>query len=172
MVFSSSFPEKVSMLVLITPVLKVGGWVTRIGSIPYHIAFLLPRFIQKAWLYNPLFRAISNLIIFTSADAKLKQKLIGRNVEEIKLINPKVIIEIFKEFYKRDLTFSGKNIKGPTLIIAGDKDMIAPLDTVRGLAANIQQADFKIMNGAGHIVVLEEPEAAFRVVNDWLKSRS
>lgn len=49
-------------------------------------------------------------------------------------------------------------IRCPTLVIAGELDRFVPLDRARGLAAAIPGARFEVVEGAGHAVVVEQPE--------------
>jgi len=51
------------------------------------------------------------------------------------------------------------SIRCPTLIVAAELDGFIPLDRCRGLAEAIPGADFKIIEGAGHAVVVENPSA-------------
>jgi 3-oxoadipate enol-lactonase len=46
----------------------------------------------------------------------------------------------------------------PTLVVAAELDAFVPLDRVRGLADAIAGARFEILPGAGHAVVVEQPQ--------------
>ncbi|MDX2437895.1 MAG: alpha/beta fold hydrolase [Acidobacteriota bacterium] len=50
-------------------------------------------------------------------------------------------------------------ITAPTLVIAAELDGFVPLDRARGLANAISGARFEIIEGAGHAVVVEQPQA-------------
>jgi len=49
-------------------------------------------------------------------------------------------------------------IRCPTLVVAAELDGFIPLEYCRGLAEAIPGAEFKIIKGAGHAVVVEQPE--------------
>jgi len=49
-------------------------------------------------------------------------------------------------------------IRCPTLVVAAELDGFIPLERCRGLAEAIPNADFKIIKGAGHAVVVEQPD--------------
>jgi pimeloyl-ACP methyl ester carboxylesterase len=53
------------------------------------------------------------------------------------------------------------NIKVPTLLIAGEKDQAAPAKTMQRMAETIPGARIVTIQGAGHLIHLEQP-AAFR----------
>ena len=56
-----------------------------------------------------------------------------------------------------DLTQETDEIDVPALIICGAKDKMTPLDFSRQLAASISSATMEIVEGAGHMVMLERP---------------
>jgi pimeloyl-ACP methyl ester carboxylesterase len=170
LVFSSKYPEKVKELVLITPVVKVDGLIARFVSIEYEIAKILPKHLRKSWLSNRLHRGIGNMIIFKSTKGKRRQELIDKQDKDLKLLNPQINIEIFDEFYRFSLIPVGKKIKIKALVVAGELDEIAPLDSVKELAEQLPNSEFIIMKNCGHIVVAEKPLTTARIIIDWLKA--
>jgi 3-oxoadipate enol-lactonase len=58
-----------------------------------------------------------------------------------------------------DLRDECANIKIPTLCVVGDEDGSTPVALVRDLAGAIGQARFVVIDGAGHIPSLEQPDA-------------
>jgi pimeloyl-ACP methyl ester carboxylesterase len=52
----------------------------------------------------------------------------------------------------------------PTLVVAGDKDVLTPLKYGRRLADNIQGARLVVLEGAGHLMAMEKPEEFVRAV--------
>jgi 3-oxoadipate enol-lactonase len=61
-------------------------------------------------------------------------------------------------------------IDAPTLVIAGAEDAIIPPEVHRQFAGKIPGADLRIIEGAGHLPPLEQPDAFNRAVADFLKS--
>jgi pimeloyl-ACP methyl ester carboxylesterase len=55
------------------------------------------------------------------------------------------------------LTQESGKIKIPTLIICGAEDKMTPLDFSRQLATGISGATLEIIEGAGHMAMLERP---------------
>jgi pimeloyl-ACP methyl ester carboxylesterase len=64
-----------------------------------------------------------------------------------------------------DLTQEAGKISVPALIICGAEDKMAPPDCSRQLAASISGATLEIVEGAGHMVMLERP-AEFNISLD------
>ncbi len=59
-------------------------------------------------------------------------------------------------------------IRCPTLVIAAGEDGFIPLDRTRALAEVIPGARFEVMEGAGHAVVIEQPQAIVARVRDFV----
>jgi 3-oxoadipate enol-lactonase len=64
------------------------------------------------------------------------------------------------------------NIKLPTLVICGEKDVISPPDELREMASAIPGSRFEIIPDAGHMSPLESPDAFNDVLTDWLAKLS
>jgi pimeloyl-ACP methyl ester carboxylesterase len=60
-------------------------------------------------------------------------------------------------------------IKCSTLVVAAEFDGFIPLERCRGLAENIPGADFKIIKGAGHAVVVEQPDTVVNLALEFFQ---
>lgn len=67
-----------------------------------------------------------------------------------------------------DLTASTSALDMPVLCIVGDQDGSTPPDLVRELASLIKGSRFEIIEGAGHIPCVEQPEATIALIRDFL----
>ncbi len=72
------------------------------------------------------------------------------------------------ELAGEDFSLAMTSVATPTLILWGDSDPIAPLRTGQVLAANMQQAELKIINGSGHEPMKDQPEQLNELINDYL----
>jgi 3-oxoadipate enol-lactonase len=61
-------------------------------------------------------------------------------------------------------------IKAPTLLIAGEKDPVAPPALMRRLADAIPDSRLEILPGSGHLANLEQPAAFNQTLDGFLKS--
>lgn len=68
-----------------------------------------------------------------------------------------------------DLTQTTKALKMPVLCIVGDQDGSTPPDLVRGLAALIEGAQLEIIENAGHLPCIEQPEKTAELIRTFLK---
>jgi len=59
-------------------------------------------------------------------------------------------------------------IRAPTLIVAGDADLAAPVELVRNCTA-IPGSRFEILSGVGHIPSIEQPAHLADLIQDFLK---
>ena len=68
-----------------------------------------------------------------------------------------------------DLSASTSMLKLPVLCIVGDQDGSTPPDLVRTTANLIEGSRFEIVNGAGHIPCVEQPEQTIALIAGFLK---
>ena len=60
-------------------------------------------------------------------------------------------------------------IGAPTLLIAGTEDKLVPPENSRILASRIPGAELITLDGAGHFLSLEAPEAVNKAIHDFLR---
>jgi len=64
-----------------------------------------------------------------------------------------------------------ERIQAPTLVLHGERDVMAPIGNARLLAERIPGAELAIVPAAGHAYLLERPEASFELLTEWLARR-
>ena len=69
-----------------------------------------------------------------------------------------------------DLRNALKNIAVPTLVLSGSRDKNAPAPMMAKMATYIPSATYVELEGAGHLVNLERPEAFNAALNGFLKT--
>lgn len=65
-----------------------------------------------------------------------------------------------------------RNIKAPTLFIAGEEDLICPPADVKKFADLIPDSKMVIFSEAGHLLSLEHPNKFAQVLCDFLVKKS
>ena len=60
-------------------------------------------------------------------------------------------------------------VRCPTLVIAAELDGFVPLDRARGFAEAIDGSSFRVIEGAGHAVVVEQPRRVVNLCLEFLK---
>lgn len=64
-----------------------------------------------------------------------------------------------------------KNVKAPTLVVHGDLDRLIPLAAARDLLRRRPDWTLGVVEGVGHVPMMETPDLFVRVVNQWLTYR-
>jgi proline iminopeptidase len=73
-----------------------------------------------------------------------------------------------KEAPTFDLRSNLKNIKVPTLVIAGRHDFITNVSMAEEMVKHIPNARLEIFEDSGHFALVEEPEKFYRVVKEFV----
>ncbi len=100
------------------------------------------------------------------ADPRLVE-LAGKRFSEIR---PSVLHGDLIACNSFDLTESLGAIRTPTLVIGGENDNLIPLRYVQFLSDHIPEAKLKIVSGAGHMVMLEQPQAVAEILTQFFSS--
>jgi 3-oxoadipate enol-lactonase len=82
---------------------------------------------------------------------------------------PKGFIRQSEAVEKFDVIDRLKDIKAPTLVLVGDRDLIAPVWDAWGMSFRIPNAEFKVLWGCGHALFLENAWAFNKVVLEFLE---
>ena len=61
-----------------------------------------------------------------------------------------------------------RRVKAPTLVIHGDKDRLIPIASARDLVRRLPEWQLEVLEGVGHVPMMETPEQFLRVLNPWL----
>jgi len=88
----------------------------------------------------------------------VSQEMMKLGIEEMRKTSPEVLHGDFTACDRFDIMEEVKGIKNPTLVICGDQDVLTPVKYSRYLAEKIPEARLEIIEGAGHMVMLERPE--------------
>ncbi len=78
--------------------------------------------------------------------------------ESISLLHEKSYLKTVEASVAQDRAAPIEQIRVPTLIIGGDEDTVYPPELAREMARRIPGAQLVMMEGAGHLVNLEQPE--------------
>ncbi len=69
---------------------------------------------------------------------------------------------------RTDTTESLSKIDIPVLIICGSEDKLSPPDVMKSIADKIPNANFLLVEGAGHMTPIENPQAVNSAIRDFL----
>ncbi len=97
------------------------------------------------------------------------KKLVALGRREMKNNDPRVFLADLTACDNFDITEKLPLVKAPSLIICGSEDSLTPLKYSRFLEQNIPQSRLEIIEGAGHMVMLEKPEAVNRAIAKFIE---
>ena len=61
-----------------------------------------------------------------------------------------------------------RKIKVPTLVLCGAEDALCPVKRHEFMAELIPYAKLRVIEGAGHLPTLEQPDAVTDALRDWM----
>jgi 3-oxoadipate enol-lactonase len=85
------------------------------------------------------------------------QAFIDTSVERYAEIDMNAFVELMKSFYQLNITNKLSEIKAPTLVIAGEEDLIKGRAYAQIIADYIPDSELVMVPGAGHALCLEKP---------------
>ncbi len=96
-------------------------------------------------------------------------KLVEFAKQECFHCNPKVAYDDFNACNNFDVRQRLNQIHIPTLVIVGDEDQLTPLKWSQFLANQIPNADLVVIESAGHMVMMEQPEQFNNAIKSFLQ---
>ncbi len=70
---------------------------------------------------------------------------------------------------RRDQQSTLRRITPPTLVLAGSEDQVVPLKRQEFLAELIPYAKLSVLEGVGHMAMLEDPEGVTEALYEWMR---
>lgn len=83
--------------------------------------------------------------------------------------DPTVIQADFMACAMFDVSQRLAEVTMPTLILAGENDKMTPLSLSQELARGILNSELAVLPGAGHMMLLEQPDRSASLIDAWLK---
>jgi pimeloyl-ACP methyl ester carboxylesterase len=137
--FAVNYPKKLSGIVAVSGGIKM----------PVNAALL------EGLKTNPA--ETMELICKFSLAKENREKFLAALIKSKPLTQTDVLRNDLMACDKLDLTQELSKINLKTLVICGAQDKMTPPDNSRQIAANIKGAKLKLIEGAGHMVMMEKP---------------
>jgi pimeloyl-ACP methyl ester carboxylesterase len=151
--FTLSFPEKVAGLVLVGTGAKL-----QVSQ------DLLLKLSTPATTPT----AIENIIKWSYAPG-MDKKLLEKMQEQLSEVRSAVLYGDYLACNNFDLTDHINTIKVPTLIICGEMDKMTPIYLSQQLQSLIPNTRLQLIPDAGHMVMLEKPDAVAMAVQEFMQ---
>jgi 3-oxoadipate enol-lactonase len=102
------------------------------------------------------------------ADARLRES----TEQQLLTCGPQVVHGDLCACDAFDILSRVSEIRAPTLVICGAQDRMTPVKYSRYLAAKIPHAQLRLIEGAGHMSMVEKPDEVSRALVEWIPSVS
>jgi len=112
--------------------------------------------------------AIENIIKWSYAPG-MDQKLLAKMQDQLLAVRSAVLYGDYLACNNFDLTDCIKAIRVPTLIICGEQDKMTPMYLSQQLQSLIPNTSLHLIPNAGHMVMLEKPDAVAAAVQAFMQ---
>ena len=150
--FALTYPEYLKAIVLVSTGAKL-----RVASIVFEE-------IKRD--YNNFLELMKEYAFSNKTPSWVKDKA----VKLMRSVKPQVVYGDFEACDKFDVMGSLDRINLPTLIICGRDDLLTPVKYSEYLRAHIRNSELRVIDDAGHMVMLEKPEEFNKILENFLRS--
>lgn len=161
-------------VILVNPIAddpsKVGG----IGATKFYyaVARRLPERAARAWLGNPLVVQGMSVKLAKTRDRELRRFIHGQHHAYFSRFGSRAsIVEGFDASLSTTVAAVAPGIEQPVLLIAGERDEVAPLAGQFELLEALPDARLDVIPGVGHLVHYETPAAAAHAIRSFVGER-
>lgn len=116
------------------------------------------------------FEAAIELILSLAFGERSEPKLLTKAKEQMRENGQKALLRDLLTCDSFDVMDKLNRIKVPTLVICGREDRLTPVKYSEYLRDHIPDATLRVIEGAGHMVMLERPEQLNRAIQEFLAS--
>jgi pimeloyl-ACP methyl ester carboxylesterase len=114
--------------------------------------------------------AVIGLAAKFSVAKQNRERFSGLLMESLSLVDPGIIHGDFSACSGLDITEAVAGIRIPTLVICGAEDKMTPPSLSRFIGERIPGAKLALIEGAGHLVMMENPEAFNETLTAFVNS--
>jgi pimeloyl-ACP methyl ester carboxylesterase len=141
-------------------------------TVAYHrLAAALPEAAGTWLLRHPLMTRIASVAMATTPDAALRRWIHAEHGRYFSTFaDRRTLLEAFHTSVRHDVAESARAVDVPTLLVAAERDDIAPVPAQRALAGRFADARLAVVPGTGHLAHYEAPAAVAREIRDFLSA--
>lgn len=114
-------------------------------------------------------KAVGNIVQW-SFSSQASERLVELARHRMLETRPSVLHSDLRACDRFDVRERVKEITKPTLIICGSEDRMAPLRNSQFLSLTIPRSTLKVINGAGHMLMLERPAVIAQALAEFVQS--
>jgi pimeloyl-ACP methyl ester carboxylesterase len=173
--YAARYPATITKLILVNPIGAPAlegprGILSQLAVFYYFVGTKLPEKIAHHWLASTTVVNIMSQAMTKTRDKELRAFIFDQHRTYFsRFHSPKSVAEAFATSVNHNVREFAANISTPTLLIAGEKDDITPLEKQKELVKLLPDAELKIINGVGHLTHYETPDQIASFVEGFTK---
>jgi pimeloyl-ACP methyl ester carboxylesterase len=167
-------PPPVRGLVLVNPIAAsaLAGprvVVTRLTVLYHHLAAALPERAGTALLRHPVLTRVASVAMATTGDRGLRRWIHAEHDRYFSTFaDRRTLLEAFHASVGHDVGEFAADVTAPTLLVAAERDDIAPPAAQRALVGRFPDARLVMVPGTGHLAHYETPDAVAAAMSAFL----
>ena len=175
---AKSHPDLIELLVLINPIaahpLKGTSGLVVTPSIFYHWlgGKALPAGLGRKLLDSKTFLLFGSVLMAKTRDKNLRRLVHANHLRHMTAYaSPRMLYEAYLGSLSGTVTDRAPHITVPTLLVAGDKDDLAPPATQKRLVQQLPGAELVVIDDVGHLIHYETPLEAAEAIDRFIATR-
>ncbi|OZM76310.1 alpha/beta fold hydrolase [Pseudonocardia sp. MH-G8] len=135
----------------------------------HRAAAALPERAGTALLRHPVMTRIASVAMATTRDAGLRRWIHAEHDRYFSTFADRAtLLQAFHASVRHDVAEFAGDVTAPTLLVASDRDDIAPLAAQRALVGRFTDARLAVVPGTGHLAHYEKPAPVAREIGAFL----
>lgn len=176
---AATHPELVPALILINPIAAdprsgLNGMIVRPAIVYQWLGGkLLPVRLGKKFLDSKLFLLAGSVLMAKTRDKSLRKIIHTSHLTHMtEYASPAMLYEAYLASLGGTVRDRAPHITMPTLMIAGDRDELAPPISQHALLAELEQAQLVMIDNVGHLIHYEKPAEAAGAIREFLTQQA
>ncbi|MEA5455337.1 alpha/beta hydrolase [Sinomonas sp. JGH33] len=172
--FVAQNPTRFSRLILVNPISAPAlegpqGILSRLAVAYYRAGAALPASIGAGLLRHPLIVRVMSEAMAKTRDTDLRSFVHGQHASHFSsFANRDMLLESFEASVSHTAAEVADDLRLPVLLIAGDRDEVAPLAAVRRFHERLPDSRLTVIPGVGHLIHYETPQPAAEAIRGFV----
>lgn len=174
--YAKKYPKTISKLILVNPIGAPAlegpkAVMSKLAVFYYWVGTKLPGSFAQKWLASNLIVMVMSVTMAKTKDKKLRQFIHNEHRHYFSLFHTsKSVAEGFSISVNNSVPDFAKDIKTPTLLIAGAQDDITPIQKQKDLERLFPDAKLEIIQNVGHLTHYETPDQVAASIQAFMTS--
>jgi pimeloyl-ACP methyl ester carboxylesterase len=163
-----------SAVILVNPIAADPAQVAGIGATRFYyaVARRIPERAARVWLSNPLVVRGMSVKLAKTRDRQLRRFIHRQHHSYFSRFGSRTsIVEGFDASLSTTVAAVADRITQPVLLVAGERDEVAPLAGQFALLDAFPDARLDVIPGVGHLIHYETPDAAAHAIRSFVAER-